>query len=167
MFVEIESLELDEHMRDRVGKLSKPVINISVGQHASSTKTTRLGYDVDILKGGDESRRERLGRENLKWRSFCISAADVDCNAGRVAIVITVPVLKNQGPMHVENDDDAMSGTATTTYAALALVKLSIPLAILNELARCCFVHRKFVRGEEHRSDATRHKSETGYKEWS
>ena len=136
VFVEIESLELDEHMRDRVGKLSKPVINISVGQHASSTKTTRLGYDVDsILKGGDSHASDSGAQKFEVEKFFAFPAADVDCNAGRVAIVITVPVLKNQGPMHVDNDDDAMSGTATT-YATLALGEASIPLAILETSSR-------------------------------
>ena len=136
VFVEIESLLLDERMRDRVGKRSKPVINISVGQHASSAKTTRLGYDVDsILKGGDSNASDSGEQKFEVEKFFAFPASDVDCNAGRIAVVITVPVLKTQEPAHGEENED-LGRTSTTTYATLALGEASIPLAILETSSR-------------------------------
>jgi len=135
VFVEIYSLLLDERLRDRVDKRSKPVINISVGQHASSAKATRLGYDVDsILKGGDSNASDSGAQRFEVEKFFAFPAADVDCNAGRIAVVITVPILKNKD----ENDDDdgAMGETSRTTYATLALGEASIPLAILETSSR-------------------------------
>ena len=107
-----------------------------------------------------------LAHKNLRWKVFRVSRPDVDCNAGRIAVVITVPVLKTQEPAHGEENED-LGGTSTTIYATLALGEASIPLAILETSSRAAALHREFVRGEEHRSDAARRKSETGHKKWS
>lgn len=137
VFVEIESLFLDDRMRERIGKRSKPVINISVGQHASSARATRLGYNIDtILNGGDLNDGSDFGVQKFEVEKFfAFPAADVDCNAGRIAVVITVPILKHGEEDNIYNDENGENETITT-YATLALGEASIPLAILETNAR-------------------------------